>query len=510
MRWAPISRRHWLAHAAALAAAAAPARTARAAGRPLRIVGPWEIAGLEPAVSGFFFTRMQVAETLVDADEHGRLIPGLASHWQAEDDGRHWRFVLRAGARFHDGTAVRPVDVAAALQRAHGKPGLLRLAPATAFEPVGDAVRVTLREPYALLPALLAHSSAMVLAPTSLNTHGAVTRIIGSGPYRVTELAPPQRFSVQATDRRQALQQASYFSAARAETRALMAESGEADMAFALDPASLQRLRLVPRLTVSQVTVPRSMILKVNCGHRWLADGRARQALSLSIHRAGIARGLLRDAELAASQLLPPTLAGWHQPDLPPLAFNPSAARALWASLGWQPGADGIFQRGGERLSLSLRTFPDRPELPLVAAALQEQLRQCGVACRVLIGNSGDIPLRHRDGSLELGLAARHYALTPDPLGTLVQDFSPEGGDWGAMNWSSPVLQQALQSLARGEGPASAWRRQAVQVLHESLPVIPVAWYRQTAAVTASLGDVPLDPLERSWRLSAMPRLGAS
>ena len=65
--------------------------------------------------------------------------------------------------------------------------------------------------------------------------------------------------------------------------------------------------------------------------------------------------------------------------------------------------------REGRRLALTLTTFLDRPELPLVAAALQEEMRQIGIAVRVVIGNSSDIPAGHRSGALEMGLVARNF-----------------------------------------------------------------------------------------------------
>lgn len=503
---AASSRRALLRAGAALPLLAAMRRPAAAAPR-LRLVGPWEIAGLEPAISGYFFTRLQVCETLVESDDQGRLQPGLARRWTCDASRLRWTFELRPGARFHDGTAVDAAQVVRVLERAHQRPGLLRLAPLRSLRAAGGAVVFELAEPFALLPALLTHSSTMLLAASSFDA-GGVRAIVGSGPYRVHEMAAPQRVEVRALAPGLRVQRAAFLSVARAETRALMAEAGEADIALALDPASLQRLRRDPRLALLQVTVPRTLIVKLDSGHRWLRDQRARQALSLAFNRGGIARGLLRDGELAASQLLPPTLADWHQPGLAPLAFDPAAARRLWAELGWQPGADGMLQRDGERLVLTLRTFPDRPELPLVAAALQEQLRQTGVECRVAIGNSGEVPLRHRDGSLELALVPRQYGLTADPLGTLMQDFAAGGGDWGAMNWHSPALDAAMTALTRGEGDAAAARRRIVTVLHEELPVIPVAWYRQTAAAARPLAGIALDPLERSWRLSDMPWAG--
>ena len=126
---------------------------------------------------------------------------------------------------------------------------------------------------------------------------------------------------------------------------------------------------------------------------------------------------------------------------------------------------------------------------------------------QVNVGNSGDIPLGHRDGSLQLGLAARNYCTVPDPTGTLMQDFTAAGGDWGAMGWRSDALVQALSELSRGTSSAeraAALRARVTAVLQGELPVIPVTWYRQQVAVSGRVTGVSLDPLERSYRLSAM------
>lgn len=491
-----------------LGASLVPPLFAKTNTRELRIVGPWEISGLEPATSGYFFCRTQVCETLVDAEGDGRLRAGLASSWEASDAGRVWRFSLRANAVFHDGLAVSATVVSQALARAYKRPGLLRHAPIESVDVDGATVVIRLSLPYKLLPSLLAHSSTMILAPSSFDAKGNVARIVGSGPYRVTRLEAPHGFSVEAIDPRLPLRRARYDAVGRSETRALMAETGQSQLTFALDPASVTRLLRLPATRVLQVTVPRTMIVKVNCGHRWLRDPRVREALSLAINRRGIARGLLRSEELAATQLFPSTLVGWHRAALTPLRFDPNAARSLLQSIGWRSDGEGMLGRDGERFAITLRTFPDRPELPVVATAIQEQLRQVGIHCRVAIGNSGDIPLRHKDGSLELALAARHYSLTPDPLGTLVQDFSPQGGDWGAMNWQSETLQAAMNKLSAATTDpeqSDSLRAQIVATLQNELPVIPIAWYRQTAAVSPGLSELKLDPLERSWRLSEMP-----
>lgn len=237
-----------------------------------------------------------------------------------------------------------------------------------------------------------------------------------------------------------------------------------------------------------------------------LDDPRARQALSLAIDRVGIATAINRFPEGAATQLFPPALAGWHDDTLKPLETDLNAARALLADLGWSEGDDTILVRDGERFTLELRTFPDRPELPLIATVLQDQWRAIGIELDVNVSNYSIIPQGHKDGSLEVALYARNHALTPDPIGTVLQDFGAGGGDWGAMGWQNDAVEQALETIAASADEAE--RTEAIRAVASSLqaelPVIPITWYQHTVAIAEGLQNVIVDPLQRSYGLSEL------
>lgn len=249
------------------------------------------------------------------------------------------------------------------------------------------------------------------------------------------------------------------------------------------------------------VNIPRTLLIKVNAGHPALSEPEARHALSLAIDREGIAKAMLRYPE-GATQLFPPSVAGWHDEGLPPLAYNPEEAKALLATLGWQAGEDGILTRGGERFALTLTTYPDRPELPLVAAVLEQQFRAIGVELAINTTNSSEIPAGHQDGSLDLGLIARNFSLIPDPIGTVLGDYVGNG-DWGAMNWQNEGFADLARSISRGEG-SDAEKAEAAAILHSELPIIPIAWYQQTLAVSDSITGATIDPFERSFGLQGI------
>ncbi len=496
-----------LCMAAAVPAAMAQ-QTASGNTRVLKVAAPWEIGSLDPSKAGYIFTRLEVTETLVDVDASGQLSPGLATRWSVSPDQKTWRFALRPGAKFHDASPVTPEAVVRSLERALAQPGILKNTPIQRIATVNGEVQIELKQAFTALPAYLAHNSTQILAPAAFATDGTVQAVLGSGPYKIVRLNAPQKIETTLFEgwngKRPAVERVEYLATGRGETRGMLAESGQADLVFTHDAVAIERLKRNPKLQFHTLPIPRTIYLKVNAAHPLLKDVKVRQAMSMAIDRPGIAKAILREPKAAATQLFTPGMAEWHVPGLQPLTRDLGRTRQLLQEAGWKTGPDGMLHKDGRPFKLTLRTFSDRPELPPMATAIQAQLREVGINVGVSVGNSSDIPAGHQDGSLELALLARNYALVPDPIGTLLQDFGPKGGDWGAMGWHSAQVSSTLESLSTTNDPArrSRLRGALSTVLQSELPVIPVAWYQHTATNSTRLGHVSVDPLERSYRIS--------
>lgn len=465
----------------------------------LDVIAPFEIKGADPITSGNILLKMDVAETLVDAEADGTLVPGLATDWSVSEDGLTWTFTLRDGVTFHDGSRMDGAAVATALEWSRANGGLLAQTPVTSITGAGESVTMTLSEPFAMLPAMLVEYRSAIIAPSSIKD-GTVSEVIATGPYRVTEFAPPTRMLVEAYDGywgdKAAIARATYQGVSRAETRALMAESGDADITLSLDPASFTRLEGARGLTVESASTPRILMLKVN-GETF--DLATRKALSLAIDRAGIARAVLR-YDAGATQMFPPGMVAWHDDTLEPLTYDPDAAKAALAEAGWTPDAEGILERDGKAMEIEILTYPDRPELPLVAAVLEQQFAAVGAKPVINSTNFSEIPARHNDGTLSTALFARNFALVPNPVGTLLQDYAP-GGDWGAMGWSNEDFTAKVNAMAAGTAPEGT-REELVATLQAELPVLPIAWYQLNMAVSDTITGVVVDPFERTLGLA--------
>ncbi|HEY9026034.1 MAG TPA: ABC transporter substrate-binding protein, partial [Burkholderiaceae bacterium] len=106
-----------LALAAAIAAPAAQAAS-------LRVATAFDPQTMDPhSLALQYHTRVvfQIYEPLVGRDRHYRLVPMLATGW-AQTDPRTWRFKLRPGVRFHDGSPFTAEDAVFSIERALAPP----------------------------------------------------------------------------------------------------------------------------------------------------------------------------------------------------------------------------------------------------------------------------------------------------------------------------------------------------------------------------------------------------
>ena len=130
-----------------------------------------------------------VLDGLTSIGADGSPQPALATSWAAVDDTT-WRFQLRTGVSFQDGTTLDGETVAASLRVAldslrQGPDPLARVARAiNEVSALEGAVEIGTRGPQPLVPALLA--SAYIVAPSSLEGVGSADEApLGTGPYQV-------------------------------------------------------------------------------------------------------------------------------------------------------------------------------------------------------------------------------------------------------------------------------------------------------------------------------------
>ena len=500
-----LSRRSVLAGAGATVLARPRAATAQRGEPVLRVVAPWEYTSDDPTDTGYIHTRLGVAETLVGVQPDGTLVGQVAESWAVDADRLTWRFRIRAGARFHDGSLVTADAAAHSLRSAFTGESLSNV-PLEGIAAEADAVVIRTRTPFSPLPAFLVDYAGIILAPASYGANGKVQAVLGTGPYRLTGVEGRTVLELERFDgtwgSKAAIARARYTAVPNGETRANIAVAGDADLVFTLAPQAVPRINAAGQARVQSQTIPRLRFITMNLGLPQFADLRVRRALSLGIDRAGIAAGILRHPASAATQLLPPVLSDWHDPALPPLRTDPATARALLDEAGWPPGADGIRTKGGARLAARMMVPSNQPEIPVMATAIQAQLRGIGMEIVIDVGQSSAIPDAVRDGTMQMAMLSRTYVNVPDPIGTVIPDYTRERSVWGTLNWTGRDRMRALtdEYVASFDDARRAVLRQGiVRLIHEEMPVIPVSWFEYTVAVSGRVRGVVMDPFEKRY-----------
>ena len=90
------------------------------AAKTLRMASAFDPQSMDPhALALQYHSRVisQVYESLVNRDRNFALEPSLALSWQHTEPKR-WRFKLRPGVKFHDGTPFTADDVVFSIERA--------------------------------------------------------------------------------------------------------------------------------------------------------------------------------------------------------------------------------------------------------------------------------------------------------------------------------------------------------------------------------------------------------
>ncbi len=502
-----LFNRHRLFFTALAASLAGIALPAIAEPGVLRVAAPWEYTSNEPSDTGYIMARMQIAETLVMVEPDGKLVGGVADSWSVAEDRLTWRFPIRTGMTFHDGSPVTAEAAVASLKLALAGESMQQI-PVDEIKADGNAVVIRTKTPFSHLPAVLVDYASVILAPASYGPDGKVVRVIGSGPFKIAKLDGKSVIELDRFDgyrgEKAKVAKARYTGIPNADTRTNVAIAGDADIIFTTVPTATQRIDASGQMKVTSLTIPRIRVMAFNSGLPQFEDVRVRRAISMSIDRQGIASAVLRHPGSAATQLLPPMLAEWHNTALPAYTRDVAGARSLLDQAGWVPGADGVRAKNGVRLSASMLTISNRAELTVMGQAMQANLKDIGMEISVDPVPSASIPSAIRDGAMQTTMFARTYVNVPEVIATIIPDFTRERSTWGTVNWPGRdrVKTLADEYVASFDAPRKqAIRMEITRIIHEEVPVTAVAWFEHTVAVSARVQGLVVDPYETRYML---------
>ena len=207
-----------------------------------------------------FVVNRQWGDTIVNVTADGQIEPRLAESMTANADGTEWRFVIRQGVKFHDGTDMTVDDVVATFKRhsdENSKSGALAIMQGiVSIAADGQEVVMTLASGNADLPYLLSDYHLVVQPKGGVD---APTAAIGTGTWKVVSAEPGVRYTFEKNPNDWDTTRGHYdgvellvINDATARTSAL--QSGQVDIINRIDPKVAKLLGQTPGIVVSNVS----------------------------------------------------------------------------------------------------------------------------------------------------------------------------------------------------------------------------------------------------------------
>jgi peptide/nickel transport system substrate-binding protein len=391
----------------------------------------------------------------------GQYRPMLAESWDVSDDGMRIALRMRSGVRWHDRHAFGVLDVQATLEP------LLRNAPDSALlrAALGDiasmeivserTVRLILKRPSDLalralcdLPILPDHLIRGVRPESS----PIAKQPVGTGPFRFVSWERGKRIRLQrvpdAWGPRVGVDEIIFDLEADGVHSLNRTRRGELDILprvldvhypDQVEPATLHGMTALYRLTPE-----RTSFLVVNHRHEPLGDVRVRRAMALMWDRERFAHELHKDL---ARPISGPVFGG----ELPRPAFDRPRAAAMLQAAGYRDtNADGVRDRDGRPIRLTMLEAAGSRALAIEAHAFVLEMRKAGILVDVVTTDPATLMARLRRG--EFDLAPMMWEELPD------EDPSPLFGAAGAFNYGgyqSSTLEATWEEFRRAAGPAA-------------------------------------------------------
>ena len=312
----------------------------------------------------------QVYEQLVKRGKKLEIVPGLAQSW-AQISPTVWRFQLRKGVRWHDGSAFTADDVAFSVKRAQGDTSTFRVYARALGEPRRideHTVELTTPVPNPVMLETVALIQMMSKAWCEKNNvvraqdfsrkeeTFASRNAMGTGPYMLVAREP----DVRSTFKRNPgwwgkpegnVDEVVYTTIKSDATR--MAALAAGDLDFVLDPPlqDIERLQKDPRLKIYRE--PENLVFFLGMdqardelvyadvkGRNPFKDRRVRLAFFQAIDTEAINRVVMRGLAVPAGVILPNPEGAGIPKDLNKRAFpfDLAAAKRLMAEAGYASG----------------------------------------------------------------------------------------------------------------------------------------------------------------------------
>ncbi|WPK12913.1 ABC transporter substrate-binding protein [Lysinibacillus louembei] len=452
-------------------------------------------------------------EPLVDINEKGEPIAGLAEKWDISADGLVYTYTLREGLKFDDGTPLTAADVEFTLTLLHD-PAYAGNTDITEASIVGgldykngdatsvSGIKVINDRTIEITTDKVSASTLRLLGGSVLKKdyygNGYVKgnldylaalhqKPIGAGPYRFVAYLPGQEIRYEANEHY-------YGGAPKAKNFIYKTTVGDAQQFFqtgeldysalAANQDNFEFLQALGFADINIYTSSAYSYMVFNHEKEVFKDPKVRQAFALGLDRQTIIATYYQGFAQVANVPVSPT--SWAYTDeVGSTAYDPEKAKALLEEAGWTEGTDGIREKDGKKLTVYYFTTAGGLGDTLIPIA-KENYKAIGIDLQVEQMDFNALLARVDKGDHDL--ASFSTTMLPDPYDG-IEGFHTKSTNSTFKGYGNEEIDALIDATiaTNDSGERATAFHELYKALDENPPVIYMAYTKVLSGANARI-----------------------
>jgi peptide/nickel transport system substrate-binding protein len=431
--------------------------------------------------------------------------PDVAESWENPDD-QTWVFHLREGVTFHNGEELTAEDVKytydTILDESFNSPSRAFYTPIQNVVVEDEyTVRFELDQPYG---PFLSYMDMGIVPREVVEERGEEfgSNPVGTGPYQFVSWTRGDSIELEAfadhfngppeTD------QLSIRIVPDNSARVVALESGDLDFVQSpVSPQDVARLEESDDFTVARIPAAGYTYINLNTADPILSDATVRQALAHLVNREEILSSIYEGIGQIATSPIPPGM--WaYSPDIPSYEYDVDRARALLEEAGWTPNSEGILEKDGTPLALTVRTHSEDPDRRQIVEVLQAEFSNVGIQADTNVVEWPSYFEDVQNGRYQVGVVGWLNLTNPDRA--MYRQFTIDGpANYGQYENEEvdELLREARATLDQDE--AAELYQEAATIIAEEAPYIFLQYQEYIAMYPNNLEGFEPNPVT-NWR----------
>lgn len=411
-----------------------------------------------------------VYDGLIKLDEELEAVENLAESWDNPDE-LTWTFKLKEGVKFHDGEELTAEDVKytfdTILDPKFNSNSYSLFSPISEVNIINDyELEFKLDTPYAPLLSYL----EIGIIPKHIAEKGdsLVTTPIGTGPYKFESWDKNSKITLIENEDYWGdvpkTEKIVYYIIPDNSTRVASLEAGDIDLIHSpLSASDVERMKGNDSFTTIEKDGVGFTYLNFNFENEKLQDKKVRQAISHLVDKESISSSIYRNMDRPATSPLLPS--SWAYDEIEDFEYNPEKAKELLKEAGYvDSDGDGIVDKDGKNLEITLSTHTEDPNRIQAVEFLQNELTKNGIKVNVSTTEWSTFQNNLIEGKFEIALLGWLNLFDPDRA-MYNPFYSSSGSNYGKYN--NPEVDNLLE-----EGRKISDREQRKEIYKEIASIV--------------------------------------